>query len=149
MCFEMINGLRCVRCITTYQESVHECVTTQEDKKELKASFKKEFKTTKLLIIMSRTEYVENDVRRFLKGRAHFRIHETRLLCSQSMHDLPQSPEYCSPTKQARDAQPTHRDVVKCCAARPSHTPHVSFILIRSSPDFDVMLLNQIPAILT
>ena len=65
-------------------------------RKELNASKKK---TTKLFIIMSRTEYVEN-------------IHETRLLCSQSMHDLPQSPEYCSPTKHARDAQPTHRDVV-------------------------------------
>ena len=31
--FEMIHGLRSVICITTEQESVHECVTIQEDKR--------------------------------------------------------------------------------------------------------------------
>ena len=78
--------------------------------KELKTS--ENSKLPYYLIIMSRTKYVENDVRRFLKAKSHVRIHETRLLCSQSIHDLPQSPECCSPTKQARDAQPTHCDEV-------------------------------------
>ena len=61
---------------------------------------------------MSRAKNVEKDVRRFLKARSLVRIHVTWLPCSQSTHDLPQSPEYFSPTKQARDAQPTLRDVV-------------------------------------
>ena len=78
--------------------------------KELKTS--ENSKLPYFLIIMSRTKHVENDVRRFLKAKSHVRIHETRLLCSLSMRDLPQIPEYCSPTKQARDAQPTHCDEV-------------------------------------
>ena len=81
-----------------------------ERHKELKTS--ENSKLPNFLIIMSRTKHVENDVRKFLKARSHVRIHETHLLYAQSMHDLQQSPEYCSPTKQARDAQPTHRDVV-------------------------------------
>ena len=51
-----------------------------------------------------------------------------------------ESPEYCSPTKQACDAQPTQR-CSKCCSALPAHSPHVSFILSCSSTDFDVLLL--------
>ena len=35
-----------------------------------------------------------------LKARNTESIHETRLLYAQSMHDLPQSPEHCSPTNQ-------------------------------------------------
>ena len=84
---------------------------------------------------LSRTEYVENDVRRFLKAKCHVRIHETRLLCSQSMHDLPQSPECCSPTKQARDAQPTHCDEVNVFFALLSHDQYVTFMLFSLSSD--------------
>ena len=44
---------------------------------------------------------------RRLKARNTESIHETRLLYAQSMHDLPQSPEHCSPINQGREIYQT------------------------------------------
>ena len=47
------------------------------------------------------------------------------LLCAQSKHDLPQSPEHCSPTKSARGTCCCHREVVMLFC--PSFTQSVRF----------------------
>ena len=51
----------------------------------------------------------------------------TGLLSVQSIHDLPQIPEHCLPTKYAHASCRSHK---QCCSS-----PNVSFILISSSPD--------------